>query len=54
MKKDLYAVVTQDYYKMTKEELKDIAKEVIFKLYEVLSEKDYQKAINEIYDELEG
>jgi hypothetical protein len=53
MKKDLYEVVTQEYYQMTKEELRDIAKEALYKLYEVLSEEDYKKAINDIYKELE-
>lgn len=54
MKKDLYEKVVQEYYMMSKEELKDIAKEALFKLYEVLSKEEYQKAINEIYDELEA
>ena len=53
MKKDLYELVTQDYWNISKEDIKDIAKEVIFWVYSNHPE-EYNDMQKEIYDYLEG
>ena len=48
-----YDWLASNYYKMSKEELKDIAKELIFSVYDNLDKVDEAKVLKSVGDELE-
>jgi hypothetical protein len=52
-KKDLYEVTSMNYAQMSKETLRDIAKEALYALYELLSEEDYLEKCEQIVNYLE-
>lgn len=52
-KRDLYEITAQNYYQMSKETLRDIAKEALYALYELLSEEDYLEKSEQIIKYLE-
>ena len=53
MKKDLYQLVIENYQNMSRDDLKNIAVEALFKLYDVIGEEEFQKASEEIIESLE-
>ena len=54
MKKvDLYEYVAQHYSQMSRSELATIAKEALYKLYELQGEEDYMKTCEVIIEEQE-
>lgn len=50
MKKDLFQYVAENYYKMSKDELRTIATEALFHLSTILSKKQYEILNEEIIE----
>lgn len=49
-----YDFICNNYYKMSKEELKDIVKELLFAVYDnVINTAEYNKIMNDVATELE-
>lgn len=49
-----YDFVSNNYYKMSKEELRDIAKELLFAIYDnVVNTAEHDKILNDVASELE-
>ncbi len=50
-----YDFICNNYYKMSKEELKDIAKELLFAVYDnVINTAEHNKILNDVAEELEN
>ena len=50
-----YDFICNNYYNMSKEELKDITKELLFAIYDnVISTKEHDKILNDVAYELES
>lgn len=47
-----YDYITSNYYKMSKEELKDIAKELLYSIYENTLETEHDKILEDVTKEL--
>lgn len=48
-----YDFICENYYKMSKEELKDIAKELLYVIHAVTNEEEHNKMLNYVAIELE-
>lgn len=48
-----YDFICENYYKMSKEELKDIAKELLYIMHVKMDEKEHDKALEYVAIELE-
>lgn len=49
-----YDFICNNYYKMSKEELKDIVKELLYSVYDnVIVTKEYNKIMDDVANELE-
>ncbi len=49
-----YDFICNNYYKMSKEELKDIAKELLYAVYDnVINTAEHNKILNDVATELE-
>lgn len=50
-----YDYICNNYYNMSKEELKDIAKELLYAIYDnVINTKEHNKIMNDVATELEN
>lgn len=50
-----YDFICNNYYKMSKEELKDITKELLFAIYDnVINTAEHDKIMNDVAEELEN
>ena len=50
-----YDFICNNYYKMSKEELKDITKELLYSIYDnVINAKEHNKILNDVATELEN
>lgn len=50
-----YDFICNNYYKMSKEELKDIAKELLYAIYDnVINTAEHDKIMNDVATELEN
>lgn len=47
-----YDYICNNYYKMSKEELKDVAKELIFVIHAMMTEEEHDKALGYVAEEL--
>lgn len=47
-----YDYLTSNYYKMSKEELKDVAKELLYSIYENTLESEQNKILKDAAEEL--
>lgn len=47
-----YDHLTSNYYKMSKEELKDIAKELLYSIYENVLKEEHDKILKDVAEEL--
>jgi hypothetical protein len=51
---EAYDFICNNYYKMSKEELKDITKELLFAIYDnVINTAEHDKILNDVATELE-
>lgn len=48
-----YDFISNNYYKMSKEELKDITKELLFAIYENVTKTEHNDILNDVAKELE-
>ena len=49
-----YDFICDNYYKMSKEELKDIAKELLYVMHVKMDETEHDKALGYVAEELEN
>lgn len=49
-----YDFICNNYYKMSKDELKDIAKELLYTVYDNVTEKEHNKILDDVATELEN
>lgn len=49
-----YDFICNNYYNMSKEELKDIAKELIFAIYDNVTDWEHDKILNDTAEELKN
>ena len=49
-----YDFICNNYYKMSKDELKDIAKELLFIMHVKMTEEEHDKALGFVAEELEN
>ena len=49
-----YDYLTSNYYKMSKEELKDFAKELLYSVYQNVLDSEHDKILNDVAEELEN
>ena len=47
-----YDYLTSNYYKMSKEELKDIAKELLYSIYDNVLDSEHDKILKDAAEEL--
>lgn len=47
-----YDYIANNYYKMSKEELKDIAKELLYAIHTNTTEKEHNKILSDVAEEL--
>ena len=48
-----YDFIANNYYKMSKEELRDITKELLYAVYDNMTEAEHNKILNDVAAELE-
>jgi 20S proteasome alpha/beta subunit len=48
-----YDFICNNYHKMSKDELKDIAKELLYAVYDNVTEKEHNKILDDVATELE-
>jgi hypothetical protein len=52
---EAYDYISNNYYKMSKDELRDIAKELLFAIYDnVINTEEHDKIMNNVAEELEN
>lgn len=49
-----YDFICNNYYKMSKEELKDITKELLFAIYDNVDKVEHNKILADVAEELES
>lgn len=49
-----YDFICNNYYRMSKEELKDVAKELLYIIHVMMDEKEHDKALGYVAEELEN
>ena len=47
-----YDYIANNYYKMSKEELRDFAKELLYAIHTNTTEKEHDKILNDVAEEL--
>ena len=47
-----YDFIANNYYKMEKEELKDIVKELLYAIYKNVEQAEHDKILNDVAEEL--
>lgn len=47
-----YDFICNNYYKMSKEELKNITKELLYAIHDNVSKEEHDKILNDVADEL--
>lgn len=48
-----YGFICNNYYKMSKDELKDVAKELLYAIYDNMDREEHDKILNDVATELE-
>jgi 20S proteasome alpha/beta subunit len=46
--------ISNEYYKMSKDELKDIAKELLYAMYDKMTKEEHDMALADVAEELKG
>jgi 20S proteasome alpha/beta subunit len=49
-----YDFICNNYHKMSKDELKDIAKELLYAMYDKMSEAEHNRALADVAEELKS
>ena len=49
-----YDFICNNYYKMSKDELGDIAKELLYAMYDKMTPKEHDKALADVAEELKS
>lgn len=51
---DAYDFISNNYYKMSKDELKDIAKELLYAMYDKMTKEEHNLALADVAEELKS
>lgn len=49
-----YDFISNNYYKMSKDELKDIAKELLYAMYDKMTKEEHNEALADVAEELKS
>lgn len=49
-----YDYISNEYYKMSKDELKDIAKELLYAMYDKMTKEEHNLALADVAEELKS